>query len=124
MQVEHVDQFEARSSELRASVQRIVDAADGLRDLIEEAKLSVARCYRTSALLRRSEDPNMMGPLNSVSAAASQQLSVGSGLHDLDVALAKFEDHARELRILHPQVVQALREKLAIPAAVPVQEPG
>lgn len=112
MERKDVVQFEERCGELRTSLDAIVNAADGLRDLVATTQANLGLCNRTVAVLRRSEEPDMMGPLNSVSAVAVRHQSVGGALADLEAALARFEDVTRDLRLLHPSVTDALNQKL------------
>lgn len=108
----HVDEFESCTGEVRTAVDALLDTSDGVRDLIDAAQGALGKCNRSVARLRRSEKPEMMGPLNSVSAADARHKSLVAALGDLETALGRFEDIARDMRLLHPDVVTALRAKL------------
>lgn len=121
----HIATFEQHSGTLTAAVDRLVVQADALRDLTDEARVALSRCHRAVAVLRRTQEPELMGPLNSLSAAHARHQSLGGALEDLEAALSRFEDVARDLRLLHPATVAALRDKLtAVTAARGAAEPA
>jgi ABC-type transporter Mla subunit MlaD len=109
----HVDEFETCAGDVRATVDALLDQSDDVRDLIDAAQAALGKCNRSVARMRRSEVPEMMGPLNSVSAVDARHKSLLGALADLETALGRFEDIARDMRLLHPDVVTALREKVA-----------
>jgi hypothetical protein len=119
MKPEHVATFEQHSSNLGAAVDALIAEADTVRDHAEEIRRQLAFCHRAVATLRRTEDdPQMMGRLNSLSAAHARHLSLEGSVIALEAALSSLENAARDLRLLHPSVVAALHEKIP-PALLP-----
>jgi hypothetical protein len=124
MTPEQIAQFDENAGTLRTALDAILDAADGLRDGIDAARAAVSKCNRSVAQLRRTENPELMGTLNSVSAVQQRHQATAAALNTLDASLAQFEDVARDLRLLHPSVVDSLNERVAATSAPAAEVPA
>jgi hypothetical protein len=115
---EHIDDFETHTAKLRRDVDAILEHAETLRDLAEDAKTTLASIARATSRLRRTDNADLMGPLNSLSAAHARHNGLRGALDELETVLSRFEDIARDVRLLHPGVVEALRQGVERSTAV------
>lgn len=122
MTPEHVDAFAHAAEQITKDVEAIVAHGETVRNLADDARATLRKLNRATAKLRTTDNRHMIGPLNSVSAAKAQHTSLDGGLVALETALASFEDMARDLRLLHPDVLKALRDKLSASLAGAVDE--
>lgn len=108
----HIDAFEQDSAAVRAAIAAVLDDAHALLPKVTAAKAALGACNVSVALLRRNaEDPEFIGPLNSVSAVQQRHHSLAAALEDFNMHLLRLFDIERDIRLLHPSVVSALNEK-------------
>jgi hypothetical protein len=113
MQASDIDDFDAKAAQLRTDLQALLTQCDATRLAIETVQTTLHTVNRSVSTLRRAGTVEIMGALNSLSAANARHQSLGGNLQTFEVTIATFEETVRDITLLHPSVITALRERLA-----------